>query len=77
MVDSWYAIFAPAGTPAPVIARLNRDIVKALNDPELKKNLIAAGQDPAPSTPQELGASLKADIALWTRVVETAKIKLD
>lgn len=77
VVDSWYAIFAPAGTPAPVIARLNMNIVKAIKDPELNTKLIAAGQDPAPSTPQELDAKLKADIALWTRVVEAAKIKLD
>lgn len=64
VADNWYGIFAPAGTPAPVIARLNAELVKALNDPEVKARLIAAGQDPAPSTPEEMGAALRADIAI-------------
>jgi len=77
VADNWYGYFAPAGTPAPVIARLNAALVKALNDPEVKAKLVAAGQDPAPSTPDEMGAALKADIAQWQRVVDAAKIKLD
>ena len=77
VADNWYGLFVPAGTPAPVIARLNAELVKALNDPDVKAKLIAAGQDPSPSTPEEMGATLRADIAQWARVVEAAKIKLD
>jgi tripartite-type tricarboxylate transporter receptor subunit TctC len=76
-VINWYAFFAPAGTPEPVIARLNAELVKALNAPDIKARLVGAGQDPSPSTPQQLGTLLKDDIALWTRVVQTAKITLE
>jgi tripartite-type tricarboxylate transporter receptor subunit TctC len=74
---NWYGFFVPAGTPAPVIERLNTELVKALNAPEVRSRLVAAGMDPAPSTPQELGAFLKEDIARWARVVEAAKITLE
>lgn len=74
---NWYGFFVPAGTPAPVIERLNAELVKALNAPEVRSRLVAAGMDPAPSTPQELGAFLKEDIARWARVVEAAKITLE
>lgn len=74
---NWYGFFVPAGTPAPVIERLNAELVKALNAPEVRSRLVAAGMDPAPSTPQELGAFLKDDIARWARVVEAAKITLE
>ena len=77
VADNWYGLFVPAGTPAPVIARLNAELNKALNDPDVKSKLAAAGQDAAPSTPEEMGAALRADIAQWQRVVDAAKIKLD
>jgi tripartite-type tricarboxylate transporter receptor subunit TctC len=77
VADNWYGVFAPAGTPGPVVARLNAELVKALNDPDVKAKLIAAGQDPSPSTPEEMGAALKTDIAQWSRVVDAAKIRLD
>jgi tripartite-type tricarboxylate transporter receptor subunit TctC len=77
VADNWYGLFAPAGTPAPVIGRLNASLVKALNDPDVKAKLAAAGQDAAPSSPEEMGAALRADIAQWQRVVDAAKIKLD
>lgn len=77
VADNWYGLFAPAGTPAPVIARLNAALVKALNDPEVRSKLASSGQDAAPSTPGEMGAALQADIAQWQRVVDAAKIKLD
>ncbi len=76
-VVNWYAFFAPAGTPEPVIARLNAELVKALNAPDVQSRLVAAGQDPAPGTPQQLAALVRDDLALWTRVVKTARITLD
>lgn len=77
VVDNWYGLFAPAGTPTAVLARLNADLVKTLNDADVRARLIAAGQDPAPSSAEEMGAALRADIAQWARVVEAAAIKLD
>jgi tripartite-type tricarboxylate transporter receptor subunit TctC len=77
VADNWYGMFVPAGTPAAIVARLNAEFAKALADPDVKAKLIAAGQDPAPSSPEEMGAALKTDIAQWQRVVDAAKIKLD
>ena len=74
---NWYAFFVPAGTPAPAIARLNAELVKTLNLPEVRARLVAGGQDPAPSTPQELGAFHEKDYARALRVVEAAKIRLE
>ena len=76
-VVNWYAFFAPSGTPEQVVARLNAELVKALNAPDVKARLIGAGQDPSPGTPQQLGTLLKDDIALWTRVVQAARITLE
>jgi tripartite-type tricarboxylate transporter receptor subunit TctC len=50
--DNWYALFAPAKTPAPIIARLNAAVATALKDPEIARKLIEAGADPAPGTPE-------------------------
>src|SRR4029077_20958472 len=51
--DNWYALFAPAKTPAPVIARLNGAFTAALRDAEVGRRLLAAGAVPAPTTPEE------------------------
>jgi tripartite-type tricarboxylate transporter receptor subunit TctC len=74
---NWYGFFVPAGTPANVIARLNAELVKSLNAPEVKSKLVAAGMDPAPSTPRELGNFLKEDIARWAEVIKAAKVRLE
>ena len=58
--DNWYALYAPAKTPAAIIAKLNSAFTAALKDPEVGKKLLAAGAVPAPTTPEELGEILKA-----------------
>ena len=72
---SWYGFFAPAATPAAVISKLNTEMVNALKDSELRRKMVAAGQDPAPSTPSELGEFHRKEIALWTKVITEANIK--
>lgn len=72
---SWYGFFAPSNTPGSVIEKLNTEIVNSLNDPDLRRKMVAVGQDPAPSTPQELGDFHKKDVALWTKVINEANIK--
>ena len=73
--DNWYALFAPARTPAPVIARLNAAFATALKDPEVGRKLLAAGAVPAPTTPEELGDILKSDLVRWGKIIRERNIK--
>lgn len=74
-VTSWNAIFAPAGTPPEVIATLNKAIVEVVALPEVKKKLLDLGIEAKSSTPEQLEDRLKADIAKWTAVIDTAGIQ--
>jgi tripartite-type tricarboxylate transporter receptor subunit TctC len=73
----WWGLFAPAGTPQPVIARLNAAALWALKQPDFLEKQAALGLVARPSTPEELGALVKSDIAKWTPLVKAAGIKLD
>jgi tripartite-type tricarboxylate transporter receptor subunit TctC len=73
--DNWYALFAPAKTPAPVIAKLNAAVTAALNDPELNRKLVQAGADPAPGTPAQLADFLKSELERWGKVIKEKNIK--
>jgi len=73
--DNWYAMFAPARTPTPVIAKLNAAIGVALADPELARKLIDVGAVPAAGTPAELGDFLKSELERWGKVVREHNIK--
>ena len=68
-VDLWYAFFAPAKTPAPVIARLNTEVVSILKLPEIRDLLGRAGMDAAASTTEELGALSVKDYPRWGEVI--------
>lgn len=76
-IVSWQAIFAPAGVPQPIVDRLSSEMIKAVNDPEIKAKLVAQGIDPSGITPAELAAFQKAEIDKWARVIKTANIKAD
>jgi tripartite-type tricarboxylate transporter receptor subunit TctC len=75
VVTSWYAIFGPAGMPKPVTAKLSSAIHKAVTETDLRDRLKGLGTTPIGSTPEELAAFQKNDIALWTKVVKDAGIK--
>jgi tripartite-type tricarboxylate transporter receptor subunit TctC len=74
---SWAGVVVPAGTPAPIVAKLNADITKALSQPDVKKRLFEEGAEAMPTTPEQFGKMLKAEIAKWTKVVKDANIKAD
>jgi tripartite-type tricarboxylate transporter receptor subunit TctC len=74
---TWYGVFAPAGTPAPVVERLSGEIRKALAVPEVRDSLIAQGVEPGGSSPAEFGAYVREEHAKWGKVIRTAGIKLD
>ena len=69
-VDAWYAIMAPAGTPAPIVRRLNVDFVAALRTPDAQARLRAEGVEPVGSTPEEMAALLKSELARWGPLVK-------
>ncbi|MES2312811.1 MAG: tripartite tricarboxylate transporter substrate binding protein BugD [Pseudomonadota bacterium] len=71
--QAWNAIFAPKGTPAPIVAKLNAAITKALDDEGVRKRLLELGSvipKPAERTPEALGALVKSEIKKWTRVLK-------
>jgi tripartite-type tricarboxylate transporter receptor subunit TctC len=70
----WYGMAAPAGTPAPVIARLNAEAVKALQSDEMKEKLALDGAQPVGSTPAEFAALIRSELDKWTRVARAAEI---
>ena len=76
-VGSWQGVFAPAGTPAPIVARLNTEIVKIINMPEVKEKLIALGAEPAGNSSDEFGAIVKTEVVKWAEVVKKSGAKVD
>lgn len=73
-VVSWNALFAPKGTPADVIDKLNAAIVEVLAMPEVKVRLLELGIEAKASTPQEIRDRLKGDIDKWSKVIEAAGV---
>jgi tripartite-type tricarboxylate transporter receptor subunit TctC len=71
----WNGIFAPAGTPRPIIDILHRELVKAYNAPEIKAQVEATGSYVAADTPEEFAAFIRAEVAKWGRVGRAAGIK--
>jgi len=71
----WYGLVAPAGTPAAIVERLNREALVALRSPETKARLAADGAEPLGSSPGEFAAFLKKELAKWGRVAQAAKIE--
>jgi tripartite-type tricarboxylate transporter receptor subunit TctC len=74
---SWGAIMAPAGTPAPAIARLNAALNAALADGSVRARLVQAGADPVSSTPEAVAERMRAETAMWGRVVREANITIN
>jgi tripartite-type tricarboxylate transporter receptor subunit TctC len=76
-VTTWYGILAPAGTPGPIIERLNGELGKIMHSSELKPRLEALATDPVTSTPGEFADLIRREIAKWGEVVREAGIKAD
>jgi tripartite-type tricarboxylate transporter receptor subunit TctC len=75
--SSWQAMVAPARTPKPIIERLHREIVSALNSNELRKRLLAEGSEIGGMPPDQFGAYIKSEIAKWSKVVKDSNIKVE
>jgi tripartite-type tricarboxylate transporter receptor subunit TctC len=76
-VNPWFGISAPAGTPRPVIDRLNAEFRKAMANPDLVKRMTEQGIDISTGTPEEYTAFIKAETARWGEVVKTSGAKAD
>lgn len=74
-VDGWYNLSAPRGTPRPIIAKLHKDLLQALANPEAKARLTALAVEPVGSTGEQFVAMLKVELAKWGQVVKAAGIK--
>jgi len=75
-VASWNALAAPAKTPKDIIARLNKEVLAALNSPDVKKSLLDLNIEASPSTPAQLDELLAAEIKRWSGVIAQAKIPM-
>jgi len=75
--SSWTGLLAPAKTPAPIVARLNAESVKAMQSPQIRELLAAEGSEPIGSTPEAFAALIRTEIARWTEVVKAAGIRAD
>src|SRR5712691_3510724 len=76
-VETWYGVFAPAGTPQAAIARVNAEMNAALKQSEIRELLAKQGMAPAGGTPERFGGLVKRELARWSRVVAAAGIKAD
>jgi len=74
---TWYALFAPAGTPREVIARLNAETLRALAQPDMKAKLLTQGSIATSSTPEKLAADIKADQERLAKLVKATGIQLN
>jgi tripartite-type tricarboxylate transporter receptor subunit TctC len=69
---TWYAFYAPRGTPPAIISRVNGELVKMLTDPPFAKRLVDQGQEPQPTSPAELTAYMRSETERWSRVIKAA-----
>jgi tripartite-type tricarboxylate transporter receptor subunit TctC len=76
-IGSWFGLLAPAGTPAPIVARLNAETVKVLARDDVRQTLGAQGLQLEPGTPEQFAAHIKSEIAKFTRIAHAAGIKAE
>ena len=76
-VIAWYNLFAPAGTPRSIVNRINAEVDRLLQQPEVRERLHALGVVPFTGTPEALGDYLKFEVARWAKVIKEAGIKLE
>jgi tripartite-type tricarboxylate transporter receptor subunit TctC len=76
-VTTWFGILAPAGTPPAIVARLGDDFRKALATPQMRERLAQMGAEPAPTSPAEFAAFIRAELAKYEKVVKFSGAKVD
>ncbi len=76
-LQSWQAIFAPAGTPAPILQRLQTEVAKIIKSPEIQERLGKLGMEPSTLTPEQFAAFQASEIVKWAKVIKAGNIKID
>jgi tripartite-type tricarboxylate transporter receptor subunit TctC len=72
---SWHGVFAPAGTPRPIVDTMAAEVKRIFEDPSIQKNLQEVGAVPSPMTPEQFKAFISAERKKWQEVVQAAKIQ--
>ena len=76
-VGTWFGLFAPASTPAPIVARLNKEVIAVLNDPAARKQMLDQGIEPMSSTPAELKARVDKELKDFGSLAKRAKLTVE
>jgi len=76
-ISTWYGLFAPAGTPGPIIAKWNADVARILITPDVRAKFIADGAEPAPDTPEQFAQFIARELAKYARIVKLSGAKVD
>ena len=76
-IDYWYALLGPAGLPAPIVERLQREISQIVTTQEMKESLLDQGSIAIGSPPEELNALIRSEYALWSRVVKAGNVRVE
>jgi tripartite-type tricarboxylate transporter receptor subunit TctC len=74
---TWYGILVPAGTPAPIVTRLNASVQKAVANKDVREKLGQQGVEVEPSSPEAFGKIVRSDVDKWRKIINTAKIKAE
>ncbi len=77
IAETWIGVLAPSRTPAAIVTRLNRAIVKALAAPGMKERLLALGAEPISNTPDQFKAFLESDVRRWARIVKDSGVRAE
>jgi tripartite-type tricarboxylate transporter receptor subunit TctC len=75
--SAWHGLFAPAGTPEPVIARISKEVVRILKLPDIEKRFATQGVDVIASSPEEFAAFIRKDVAKYEKLIKSANIHVE
>lgn len=75
--EAWFGLFAPAGIPQPIVAKLNQGTLKALGMSDVREQFLRQGIEAGPSTPEDLTRTLREDTAIWAKIIKSAGIPIN